>query len=165
MNLQKNKDDRVRVVIVGHVDHGKSSLIGRLLYELDQIQDGKYEELKNVSESRGMDFEWAFLLDSLQTERNQGITIDKTEIFFSSKKKKYVFIDAPGHKEFLKNMITGASSADIAFLIIDISEGIKEQTKKHGYLLKLLGINDVIILVNKMDSFLTALGGKNEEEE
>ena len=105
MNLQKNKDDRVRVVIVGHVDHGKSSLIGRLLYELDQIQDGKYEELKNVSESRGMDFEWAFLLDSLQTERNQGITIDKTEIFFSSKKKKYVFIDAPGHKEFLKNIV------------------------------------------------------------
>ena len=152
MNLQKNKDNRIRVVIVGHVDHGKSSLIGRLLYELDQIQDGKYEELKKISEKRGMKFEWAFLLDSLQTERDQGITIDKTEIFFSSKKKNYVFIDAPGHKEFLKNMITGASSADVAFLIVDVSEGIKEQTKKHGYLLKLLGINEVIVLVNKMDS-------------
>ena len=80
MSPRNNKDNRVRVVIVGHVDHGKSSLIGRLLYELDQIQDGKYEELKKVSESRGIKFEWAFLLDSLQTERNQGITIDKTEI-------------------------------------------------------------------------------------
>ena len=152
MRPRNHKDNRVRVVIVGHVDHGKSSLIGRLLYELDQIQDGKYEELKKISERRGMKFEWAFLLDSLQTERDQGITIDKTEIFFSSKKKNYVFIDAPGHKEFLKNMITGASSADVAFLIVDVSEGIKEQTKKHGYLLKLLGINEVIVLVNKMDS-------------
>ena len=87
MNLQKNKDNRIRVVIVGHVDHGKSSLIGRLLYELDQIQDGKYEELKKISEKRGMKFEWAFLLDSLQTERDQGITIDTTQVLFNSKKR------------------------------------------------------------------------------
>ena len=140
MNKVQFNHETVRVVIVGHVDHGKSTLIGRLIYELDQIQDGRYEELKKVSEKRGMEFEWAFLMDALQTERDQGITIDTTQIFFKTKKRNYVFVDAPGHKEFLRNMITGASSADIALLIVDAEEGVKEQTKKHGYLLKLLGI-------------------------
>ena len=140
-----------KIVIVGHVDHGKSSLIGRLMYELDQVPDGKYEELKKVSEKRGMDFEFAFLLDALQAERDQGITIDTTQIFFKTKKRNYVFIDAPGHKEFIKNMITGAASADIAILIVDVDEGIKAQTKKHAYILKLLGIKKVITLFNKMD--------------
>ena len=141
MNKVQFNHETVRVVIVGHVDHGKSTLIGRLIYELDQIQDGRYEELKKVSEKRGMEFEWAFLMDALQTERDQGITIDTTQIFFKTKKRNYVFVDAPGHKEFLRNMITGASSADIALLIVDAEEGVKEQTKKHGYLLKLLGIS------------------------
>ena len=98
-----------------------------------------------------MEFEWAFLMDALQTERDQGITIDTTQIFFKTKKRNYVFVDAPGHKEFLRNMITGASSADIALLIVDAEEGVKEQTKKHGYLLKLLGISKVIVVLNKMD--------------
>jgi bifunctional enzyme CysN/CysC len=115
------------------------------------VPTGKYEELKTVSEKRGMEFEYAFLLDALQAERDQGITIDTTQIFFKTKKRKYVFIDAPGHKEFIRNMITGASSADIAILIIDASEGLKEQTKKHAYLLKLLGLDNVICLFNKMD--------------
>ena len=132
------KNEIPKIVVVGHVDHGKSSLIGRLIYDLKEIPDGKYEELKKVSEKRGMEFEYAFLLDALQSERNQGITIDTTQIFFKTKKRKYIFVDAPGHKEFIKNMITGASSADIAILIIDVHEGIKEQTKKHTYLLKLL---------------------------
>ena len=140
-----------KVVIVGHVDHGKSSLIGRLMHDLDEVPTGKYEELKTVSEKRGMEFEYAFLLDALQAERDQGITIDTTQIFFKTKKRKYVFIDAPGHKEFIRNMITGASSADIAILIIDAHEGLKEQTKKHAYLLKLLGLDNVICLFNKMD--------------
>ena len=151
MNKVQFNHETVRVVIVGHVDHGKSTLIGRLIYELDQIQDGRYEELKKVSEKRGMEFEWAFLMDALQTERDQGITIDTTQIFFKTKKRNYVFVDAPGHKEFLRNMITGASSADIALLIVDAEEGVKEQTKKHGYLLKLLGISKVIVVLNKMD--------------
>ena len=151
MRKVKFSHETVRVVIVGHVDHGKSTLIGRLIFELDQIQDGRYEELKKVSDKRGMVFEWAFLMDALQTERDQGITIDTTQIFFKTKKRNYVFVDAPGHKEFLRNMITGASSADIAFLIVDAEEGIKEQTKKHGYLLKLLGISKVIVVLNKMD--------------
>ena len=141
----------VRVVIVGHVDHGKSTLIGRLIHDLDQIPDGKLEELKKISSKRGMNFEWAFLMDALQTERNQGITIDTSQIFFKTKIRNYVLIDAPGHKEFLRNMITGASSADIAILIVDAVDGIQEQTKKHAYLLKLLGFTEIIILVNKMD--------------
>ncbi len=150
MSFQENKEIP-KVVIVGHVDHGKSSLIGRLIYDLGEVPQGKYEELKLVSEKRGMEFEYAFLLDALQVERDQGITIDTTQIFFKTKKRKYVFIDAPGHKEFIKNMITGASSADIAVLIIDAHEGLKEQTKKHAYLLKLLGLDNVICLYNKMD--------------
>ena len=140
-----------RVVIVGHVDHGKSSFIGRLMHDLGHVPKEKFNELKEVSDNRGMEFEFAFLLDALQDERNQGITIDTTQIFFKTKKRNYIFIDAPGHKEFIKNMITGASSANIAFLIVDVHEGIKEQTKKHAYLLKLLGLKNVIVLYNKMD--------------
>lgn len=151
MDSMKDLNETKRVVIVGHVDHGKSTVIGRMIYDLDQVQDGKYEELKAISEKRGMSFEWAFLMDALQTERNQGITIDTTQIFFKTKKKNYVFIDAPGHREFLRNMVTGASSADIAILIVDVNEGIREQTRKHVYILKLLGVKQVIVLVNKMD--------------
>ena len=140
-----------RVVTVGHVDHGKSSFIGRLMYELGQVTEEKFQELKSVSAKRGVEFEFAFLLDALQDERNQGITIDTTQIFFKTERRNYIFIDAPGHKEFIKNMITGASSADIAFLIVDVAEGVKEQTKKHAYLLKILGFERVIVLYNKID--------------
>ena len=150
--MKSNKDlDVPKIVIVGHVDHGKSSFIGRLLYDIGEIQEEKYRELKKASQKRGNEFEFAFLLDALQDERDQGITIDTTRIFFKTKKRKYVFIDAPGHKEFIRNMITGAASADIAILIVDVNEGIKQQTKKHSYLLKLLGFEKVITLYNKMD--------------
>ncbi len=150
--MKLNIDSEVpKVVVVGHVDHGKSSFIGRFLYDIGEIPDEKFAELKKASKTRSIDFEFAFLLDALQDERDQGITIDTTRIFFKTKKRKYVFIDAPGHKEFIKNMITGASSADIAILIVDVHEGIKQQTKKHAYLLKLLGVEKVIILFNKMD--------------
>ena len=151
MTLKKIIDDTVRVVLVGHVDHGKSTLIGRMIYELDQIKDGKYQELKKTSEKRGISFEWAFLTDALQTERNQGITIDTSQILLKSKKRNYILVDAPGHIEFLKNMITGASSAEIAILLVDVSEGVKEQTKKHSQILQLLGFSNIIILINKMD--------------
>ena len=151
MTSKKIIDDTVRVVLVGHVDHGKSTLIGRMIYELDQIKDGKYQELKKTSEKRGISFEWAFLTDALQTERNQGITIDTSQIVLKSKKRNYILVDAPGHIEFLKNMITGASSAEIAILLVDASEGVKEQTKKHSQILQLLGFSNIIILINKMD--------------
>jgi bifunctional enzyme CysN/CysC len=142
---------QVRIVIVGHVDHGKSTLVGRLLHETGSLPEGKLEMLKTVSARRGMPFEWSFLLDALQTERDQGITIDTTQIRFRTKSRDVVLIDAPGHAEFLRNMITGASQADAAVLIIDALEGVRDQTRRHGYLLHLLGIRQVAVVVNKMD--------------
>jgi bifunctional enzyme CysN/CysC len=142
---------QVRIVIVGHVDHGKSTLVGRLLHETGSLPEGKLEMLKAVSARRGMPFEWSFLLDALQTERDQGITIDTTQISFRTGSRDIVLIDAPGHAEFLRNMITGASQADGAVLIIDALEGVRDQTRRHGYLLHLLGIRQVAVVVNKMD--------------
>jgi bifunctional enzyme CysN/CysC len=142
---------QVRIVIVGHVDHGKSTLVGRLLHETGSLPDGKLEMLKAVSERRGMPFEWSFLLDALQTERDQGITIDTTQIRFRTASREIVLIDAPGHAEFLRNMITGAAQADAALLIIDAAEGVRDQTRRHGYLLHLLGVQQVAIVINKMD--------------
>ncbi|MGA7073175.1 adenylyl-sulfate kinase [Bradyrhizobium sp.] len=142
---------QVRIVIVGHVDHGKSTLVGRLLHETGSLPDGKLEMLKEVSARRGMPFEWSFLLDALQTERDQGITIDTTQIRFRTRARDVVLIDAPGHAEFLRNMITGASQADGALLIVDALEGVRDQTRRHGYLLHLLGVKQVAVVVNKMD--------------
>src|SRR6202051_1157236 len=142
---------QVRIVIVGHVDHGKSTLVGRLLHETGSLPEGKLEMLKAVSARRGMPFEWSFLLDALQTERDQGITIDTTQISFRTRSRDVVLIDAPGHAEFLRNMITGASQADGAVLIIDALEGVRDQTRRHGYLLHLLGVKQVAVVVNKMD--------------
>ena len=141
----------VRIVIVGHVDHGKSTLIGRLLHETGSLPDGKLENLKAVSDRRGVEFEWSFLLDALQTERDQGITIDTSQIRFRTPSRDIVLIDAPGHTEFLRNMITGASQADAAILIVDAAEGVRDQTRRHGYLLHLLGIRQVAVVINKMD--------------
>src|SRR5437660_2517004 len=142
---------QVRIVIVGHVDHGKSTLVGRLLHETGSLPDGKFESLKAVSARRGMPFEWSFLLDALQTERDQGITLDTSQIRFRTPSRDFVLIDAPGHAEFLRNMITGAAQADAALLIIDAAEGVREQTRRHGYLLHLLGIRQVAVAINKMD--------------
>src|SRR6202163_4261975 len=128
---------QVGIVIVGHVDHGKSTLFCRLLHETGILPEGKLEMLKAVSARRGMPFEWSFLLDALQTERDQGITIDTTQISFRTRSRDVVLIDAPGHAEFLRNMITGASQADGALLIIDALEGVRDQTRGHGYLLHL----------------------------
>src|SRR5258705_5024629 len=141
----------VRIVIVGHVDHGKSTLIGRLLHETGSLPVGKVESLKAFSERRGMPFEWSFLLDALQTERDQGITLDTSQIRFRTASRDIVLIDAPGHAEFLRNMITGAAQADAALLIIDAAEGVRDQTRRHGYLLHLLGIHQVAVVINKMD--------------
>src|SRR6195256_3139502 len=140
-----------RVVIVGHVDHGKSTLVGRLLYETGSLPRGKYEAIQAICRRRNMPFEWAFLMDALQAERDQNITIDVSQIWFSSERRSYVIIDAPGHKEFLKNMVTGAATADAALLLIAANEGIQEQSKRHAYLLSMLGVSQVIVLVNKMD--------------
>jgi bifunctional enzyme CysN/CysC len=143
--------DLVRIVIAGHVDHGKSTLIGRLLHETGGITQAKLDQLKTISERRGMPFEWAFLLDALQTERDQGITIDTSQIRFRTASRDVVLIDAPGHTEFLRNMITGAAQADAAILIVDAAEGLQAQTRRHSHLLHLLGIRQVAVAVNKMD--------------
>src|SRR5258706_3998703 len=142
---------QVRIVFVGHVDHEKSTLIGRLLHETGSLPDGKLDSLKAVSARRGMPFEWSFLLDSLQTERDQGITIDTSQIRFRTPSRDILLIDAPGHAEFLRNMITGAAQADAAILIVDATEGVRDQTRRHGYLLHLLGVRQVAVVVNKMD--------------
>ncbi|HIJ38227.1 MAG TPA: adenylyl-sulfate kinase [Rhodospirillaceae bacterium] len=145
-------DTALKIVIVGHVDHGKSTLVGRMLHETNSLPDGKVETLREVCDRRGMPFEWAFVMDALQAERDQGITIDTAHIPFRSALRPYVIIDAPGHKEFLKNMITGAASADAAVLVIDALDGVQEQSRRHGYLLHLLGLRQLAVVVNKMDA-------------
>src|SRR5213595_3084688 len=141
----------LRVVFVGHVDHGKSTLIGRILHDTDSLPEGKIDMVKKACAAEGMEFEFAFVLDALLEEQKHNVTIDTTEIRFKTKGRKYIIIDAPGHKEFLKNMITGASRADAAVLVIAANEGVREQSRRHAYLLSLLGINQVIVVVNKMD--------------
>ena len=143
--------DVLSFVIVGHVDHGKSTLIGRLLYDTDSLEPDKIEEVRKASSEQGKQTEFAYLLDHLQEERKQGITIDTTQVFFKTDKRRYVIIDAPGHVEFVKNMITGASQAEAAVLIVDVKEGVKEQTRRHSYMLSLLGLHQVIVVLNKMD--------------
>jgi len=139
------------LVIVGHVDHGKSTILGRLLADIGALPDGKLEQVKNYCAANSKPFEYAFLLDALKEEQSQGITIDAARCFFKTAKRRYLLLDAPGHVEFIRNMVTGASHADGALLVIDAKEGIQENTKRHGYFLSLLGIKQLAVLVNKMD--------------
>ena len=141
----------LRLVIVGHVDHGKSTLVGRLLSDTGTLPEGRLEFIRDICKQQGKEFEFAFLLDALEEEQEQGITIDTSQIFFSTAQRKYVIIDAPGHKEFLKNMVTGAADAEAALLMIDANEGVQEQSRRHGYILKLLGLTQVAVVINKMD--------------
>ncbi|MCD6547251.1 MAG: GTP-binding protein [Nanoarchaeota archaeon] len=143
--------ERLKIVIVGHVDHGKSTLIGRLFYDTDSLPESKIKEIKEVCEALGKEIEFGYVLDYLEEERKQGVTIDTTQSFFKTQKREYAIIDAPGHVEFLKNMITGASQAEAAILIVDAKEGIKEQTRRHAYILSMLGLKQVIVVINKMD--------------
>jgi bifunctional enzyme CysN/CysC len=138
--------------MVGHVDHGKSTLVGRLLQDMDALPAGKVEAVAAMCERRGMKFEWAFVTDALQAERDQGITIDSSHINFSSKTRDYILIDAPGHREFIKNMISGSSDCDGAVVVIDAREGVREQSRRHALLLHLLGVRQIAVTVSKMDS-------------
>ena len=146
-----SESPRLKIVFVGHVDHGKSTLIGRILAETNSLTEGKIESIRQSCAAQGQPFEYAFLLDALSEEQEQNITIDTTQIQFASGHRSYVIIDAPGHVEFLKNMITGAASADAAIIVIAADEGVREQSRRHGQLLSLLGIPQVIVAVNKMD--------------
>ncbi|GHV73915.1 hypothetical protein AGMMS49940_12170 [Spirochaetia bacterium] len=144
--------ERMNIVITGHVDHGKSTLVGRLLADTHSLPEGKLQAVKDSCKKNGRVFEYAFLLDALDDEQKQGITIDSARIFFKSKVREYIIIDAPGHIEFLRNMLSGASRAVAAVLVIDAAEGVAENSKRHGLLLSLLGISQVLVAVNKLDA-------------
>ncbi|GBR51384.1 adenylyl-sulfate kinase [Acetobacter pomorum] len=150
-NISSSQDAATPIVIVGHVDHGKSTLIGRLLHDTDSLQEGKVAQIIESSKKRGLKIEWSFLLDSLQIERDQGVTVDSTRIPFRLGQREFVIVDAPGHRQFLRNMITGAADAEAAVLVVDAQEGAREQTRRHAMLLHLIGIRHVIVLLNKVD--------------
>ena len=152
------QSEKFPIVFAGHVDHGKSTIIGRLLSETGSLPEGKLETIKNYCRLNSRPFEYAFLIDALKDEQSQGITIDTARVFFSTKKRDFVIIDAPGHIEFLKNMVTGASRAEAAVLVIAADEGVQENSRRHGYMLSILGIKQIVVLVNKMD-----LAGYSEE--
>ena len=139
--------EQMSIVVVGHVDHGKSTIIGRLLADTGSLPKGKLEFVQDYCKNNSKPFEYAFLLDALKEEQNQGVTIDSARCFFKSEKRDYLIIDAPGHIEFLKNMISGAARAEAALLVIDANEGIKENSKRHGYMLSMLGIKQVVVCV------------------
>lgn len=147
----KMDKEQMNIVFVGHVDHGKSTIIGRLLADTNALPQGKLEQVKEYCRLNSKPFEYAFLLDALKDEQSQGITIDSARCFFKSEKRDYLIIDAPGHIEFLKNMVSGAARAEAAVLVIDVNEGVQENSKRHGYLLSMLGINQIVVCVNKMD--------------
>jgi bifunctional enzyme CysN/CysC len=141
----------MQIVIGGHVDHGKSTVVGRLLADTGSLPEGKLEQVKALCQRTSRPFEYAFLLDALKDEQAQGITIDAARVFFKTARRHYIIIDAPGHIEFLKNMVTGASRAEAALLVIDAKEGIQENSRRHGYMMSMLGIRQIAVVVNKMD--------------
>jgi bifunctional enzyme CysN/CysC len=144
-------NEKMNIVVAGHVDHGKSTVIGRLLADTGSLPEGKLEQVRANCERNSRPFEYAFLIDALKDEQAQNITIDAARVFFKSSRRHYIIIDAPGHIEFIKNMVTGASRAEAALLVIDAAEGVQENSRRHGYLLWMLGIKQVVVLINKMD--------------
>jgi len=149
--MKAREPEKMNIVIVGHVDHGKSTVIGRLMLDSGSLPDGKLQQVQSYCELNSLPFEYAFLIDALKDERRQNITIDSARVFFKTLKRHYIIIDAPGHVEFVKNMVTGAARAEAALLVIDALEGIKENSRRHGNLLSLLGICQMSVVVNKMD--------------
>ncbi len=143
---------RINLVVIGHKDHGKSTLIGRLLYDSKAILKQKLKEIEDEVKGSGKkEFGFAFLLDSLEEEREGGLSIDIVQTPFKSKKYFYTIIDCPGHREFIKKMLTGASQADAAVLVVSAKEGIQDQTRQHTFLTETLGIDQLVVAVNKMD--------------
>jgi len=145
------EDDTLPIVITGDVDHGKSTLIGRLLFETGSLSPDKMEEIRSLSANSDDDVEFAYSMDHFEEERIRGITIDTTQTFFRTGSRRYCIIDAPGHKEFLKNMVTGAAYAEGAVLIVDVTKGMGDQSRRHAFILNMIGIRQVIVVINKMD--------------
>jgi len=140
------------VVFAGHVDHGKSTLVARLVLDTGGFPDGRLDELRRASERRGVPLELSFLLDAFQVERDQAVTIDASRVWFRSPQRRYEVIDAPGHREFVRHAVSAAGDARAAVLVVDAREGVSEQTRRHALLLPLLGVRDAIVVVNKMDA-------------
>ena len=143
----------LNLVTIGHIDHGKSTLVGRLLWDTKNISDEEMRKLKDLAkELKKETFEFAFVMDKLKEERERGVTIDVMHTRFDTPKYYFTVIDAPGHRDFVKNMITGTSQADAAILVVSCKDGPQEQTKEHIYLAKVLGVNQMIVAINKMDA-------------
>jgi len=146
------KKPHLNLVTIGHVDHGKSTLVGRILYDSGAIREDQLRKLKDLAaELKKQTFEFAFVMDRLKEERERGLTIDLMHQRFDTPKYYFTIIDCPGHRDFIKNMITGTSQADGAILVVSAKDGIQEQTKEHAYLAKVLGVNQLIVALNKMD--------------
>ena len=142
----------LRIATAGSVDDGKSTLIGRLLYETNSITTDKLEAIQRASQRKGIDFlDLSLLTDGLIAEREQGITIDVAHIYFNTLKRKFIIADSPGHVEYTRNMITGASKADVSIILVDVRRGILDQTHRHYFIANLLRIPHVIVCINKMD--------------
>ena len=151
---QHNAKDLLRFITCGNVDDGKSTLIGRLLLEAGAIYDDQIEALKVESKKHGTvgdRIDTALLLDGLEDERQQGITIDVAYRYFSTSQRKFIIADTPGHEQFTRNMATGASTADVAILLVDARKGVSTQTRRHAFIVSLLGIKHVVLAINKMD--------------
>src|SRR5687767_8452813 len=144
----------LRFITCGSVDDGKSTLIGRLLYECKTLFDDQLSALEADSRrvgTRGEELDFALLVDGLAAEREQGITIDVAYRFFSTDRRKFIVADTPGHEQYTRNMVTGASTADVAVILIDARKGVLTQTRRHSYIVSLLGIRHIVVAVNKMD--------------
>ncbi|MFH0836877.1 MAG: translation elongation factor EF-1 subunit alpha [Candidatus Aenigmatarchaeota archaeon] len=147
------KKPHMNLVTIGHVDAGKSTLVGRMLFDSGAIREDQMRKLKELAKEKGKDtFEFAFAMDRLKEEQERGITIDIMHEKFHTNKSYFTVIDCPGHRDFVKNMITGTSQADAAILVVSVKDGIQEQTKEHTYLAKVLGVQQMIVALNKIDT-------------
>lgn len=144
-------EERMNLAVLGHVDHGKSTVVGRLLADTGTLPDGKLEQIREKCRRTGKRFEYSFLLDALADEQSQGITIEAARVHFQSPRRRYLILDVPGHVDFLRNMVTGASHAEAALLVLDAEEGVRENSRRHGLLARLVGVDPLLVLVNKMD--------------
>jgi len=155
----------LNLVFIGHVDHGKSTAVGRMLSDTGHIEPYLIEKYRKMAEEKGKaTFEFAWVMDSLKEERERGVTIDVSHKKFNSDKYYFTIIDAPGHRDFVKNMITGTSQADAAVLVVSAIEGPQAQTKEHVFLAKVLGVNQLIVAINKMDATKPAYDEKRFNE-